>query len=73
MSLYDDVVYLGLLIFSIAVGTFLRPPHLPSSSAVTRKWLSSAIGLAIVFLVSGLHGLHCVAALAIQGFYSVLS
>jgi len=66
MSLYDDVIYLGLLISSILVGTFLRPPNLPSSSIAARKWLSSAIGLAIVFLVSGLHGLHCFAALALQ-------
>ena len=73
MSLYDDVIYLGLLISSILVGTFLRPPNLPSSSIAARKWLSSAIGLAIVFLVSGLHGLHCFAALALQGCQPLLS
>ena len=66
MSLYDDVIYLGLLIFSIAVGNFLRPPIFPTFTKAARKWLSSAIGLAIVFLVSGMHGLHCVVALALQ-------
>ena len=48
MSLYDDVIYLSLLVFSIAVGTFLRR----ITDLKWRKWISSAIGLSVVFLVT---------------------
>ncbi len=64
MSFYDDVLYLTLLVGSIVVGRFLRPPFVTSASL--RVWLSSAIGVAIVVAVSGAHALHCVAAIAIQ-------
>jgi lysophospholipid acyltransferase 7 len=63
MSFYDDVLYLSLLVASIVVGRFVRPG--PNTVEVS-KWISSLMGVTIVFLVSGIHGLHCVAAFAIQ-------
>ena len=61
MGLQDDVLYLGLLLASIAFGkaTASLPAH-------TRKMVSTSFGLALVFLVSGLHGLHCVVAAVLQ-------
>ena len=61
MPLSDDVLYLSLLVGSIALGKILRPLE-----AKARIWFSTFAGLAIVFSVSGIHGLHCVLSLVIQ-------
>ena len=61
MGLQDDVVYLGLLCASIGFGratAYLAPAH--------RKLASTTFGSALVFLVSGRHGLHCLSAVGLQ-------
>ena len=60
MSLYDDILYLTLLVASIGAGKVLGPG--PTSGA----WPSTLFGLAIVVAVSGWHALHCVVSVALR-------
>ena len=62
MSFRDDIIYLSLLLLSIFWGKVVR--SFPEINQ--RKWLSTAFGLTVLFLVSGLHGLHCFVSVAIQ-------
>jgi len=50
----DDIIYVGLLLVSIAFGKITR--QIPNTQA--RKWTSSLFGLGIVILVSGWSTLH---------------
>jgi len=51
---WDDVVYLALLIFSIAFGKFLRQIE----DLKTRRHVATLVGVSIVLLVSGKHIFH---------------
>lgn len=50
----DDVIYVGLLLVSVGVGSFFREIKNP----VTKQWVSTALGLSISFIVSGRHVAH---------------
>lgn len=59
MGLTDDVVYLGVLVSSIAVGKLVRLIPLETSQGIQlRRWSSTLIGIVFAFLVSGFHVLH---------------
>jgi lysophospholipid acyltransferase 7 len=61
---WDDVVYLLLLFFSIAIGHVFRQIEDKES----RKWLSSGLGFLLVFIVSGKHILHPIICTFINAF-----
>ncbi|XP_043283396.1 lysophospholipid acyltransferase 7 [Venturia canescens] len=50
----DDVIYVGLLLISVAFGSFFREIKNPA----TKQWVSTALGLTIAFIVSGRHVAH---------------
>ena len=58
----DDVIYLLLLVTTIAVGEFIRR----LDSAQLKQTIATAIGIAIVFIVSGFHIFHCVVTAVIN-------
>jgi len=60
--LWDDVIYLLLLLTTIGLGEVLRR----FDNANIKKIISTAIGFAIVFIVSGFHTLHCVLTAAVN-------
>lgn len=51
----DDVIYLCLLLLTIAVGEFIRR----LDNAPLKQTVGTAIGIIVVFIVSGFHILHC--------------
>ncbi|XP_046654481.1 lysophospholipid acyltransferase 7-like [Daphnia pulicaria] len=60
--LWDDVIYLFLLLATIGLGEVLRR----FDNANIKQSISTAIGFAIVFIVSGFHTLHCVLTAAVN-------
>ena len=50
----DDHVYLVMLVFSIIFGGVTRKIQ----NATLRKWISSVVGLVVIFAVSGSHTIH---------------
>ena len=62
MGLQDDILYLTLLVASIGLGKVTRN----IKDKDRRKVFSTGCGLAILFLVSGLHGFMCLAAFGLQ-------
>ncbi|KAG7210426.1 hypothetical protein KM043_011958 [Ampulex compressa] len=51
---WSDVIYVALLLFSVAIGPFYQRIENP----IRRKWASTAIGLTLVTIVSGSFVLH---------------
>lgn len=62
MGLQDDIVYLVLLLASIALGGVFQRIE----PANHRRWFSTLCGLLMVGLVSGCHGLFCAIAYGVQ-------
>jgi hypothetical protein len=60
--LWDEVIYLFLLLATIGLGEVLRR----FDNANIKQSISTAIGFAIVFIVSGFHTLHCVLTAAVN-------
>jgi len=57
--LVDDILYIGVLLSSIAAGSLVRQIPLKSSNGVElRKIASTLIGIGFAYLVSGAHILH---------------
>ncbi|XP_063223459.1 lysophospholipid acyltransferase 7 isoform X1 [Bacillus rossius redtenbacheri] len=50
----DDLIYASLLLFSITFGYFIRL----FKERELRKWVSTLVGLLLVFVVSGFHIVH---------------
>lgn len=60
----DDVIYLSLLIFSIAFGYVYRPIR----NAEKKKLVGTAAGIFIILVVSGFHILHNVIVVLANAF-----
>jgi lysophospholipid acyltransferase 7 len=60
--LWDDVIYLLLLLCTIGFGEVLRR----FDNANFKQSIATAIGFAVVFIVSGFHTLHCVLTAAVN-------
>lgn len=63
----DDVIYVICLLACIGAGSYVKK----ISDEGQRKLVSTALGVIVVVIVSGLHSLHCFASLAL-GTVSVL-
>ena len=61
-KMWDDIVYVSLLLVSIAYGKVTRSIR----DTQARKWASSLFGLAIVIVVSGWHVLHPIASVIVH-------
>ncbi|KAH8357001.1 hypothetical protein KR200_011893 [Drosophila serrata] len=57
----DDVIYVICLLACIAAGSYVRK----ITNEEHRKLVSTALGVIVVVIVSGLHSLHCFASLAL--------
>ena len=60
--LLDDLIYLLLVLTTIGFGEVLRR----FSNANSKQSVATAVGFAIVFIVSGFHTLHCVLTAAVN-------
>ena len=60
--LWDDVIYLFLLLTTIGLGEVLRR----IDNAKIKQNIAASVGLTIVFIVSGFHTLHCVLTTAVN-------
>ncbi|GJQ81851.1 hypothetical protein Trydic_g9878 [Trypoxylus dichotomus] len=65
---YDDIVYLSLLFFCIALGYFYRQ----IKSAEQKKWLGTGAGLVVVLIVSGVHIIHSLVTYLINAIIILL-
>ena len=63
--MWDDIIYLALLLVSIIWGKFTRSIQ----NTRQRKWASTLFGLAIVVLVSGPSTLHPLFSVAIHAIF----
>lgn len=59
----DDVIYISLLLGCIGFGYFYRRLDGKISQ---KKWIGSAIGCALILIVSGLHVAHIVITFTIS-------
>lgn len=50
----DDIIYLSLLLASIAFGQVYRQLKCPEA----RKWVGTVVGIGLIVAVSGIHVLH---------------
>ncbi len=64
MAMQDDLVYLGLLLFSILFGQVVR--QVPLRSPSSRRLASTLCGLAILAAVAKQHSAYCLACYALQ-------
>jgi lysophospholipid acyltransferase 7 len=60
--LWDDIIYLFLLLTTIGLGEVLRR----IDNAKIKQNIATSVGLTIVFIVSGFHTLHCVLTTAVN-------
>ena len=60
--MWDDIIYVGLLLVSIAFGKVTRQVQDKES----RKWTSSLFGLIVVLVVSGWSTLHTLASVILH-------
>lgn len=61
---WDDIVYLALLISSIAFGYVYRPIE----DKQTKRYVGTAAGLFIVLVVSGVHVVHTLIFILVNSF-----
>jgi len=66
MSLWDDVVYVTLLLASIGAGWVLWLLFPERDHAKARRSTSTVIGVLILCAVSGVHAAHCFISVALQ-------
>lgn len=68
MTLEDDVVYVGVLLASIAAGKLVRyiPADEGGKSFMRRRLASSLLGILLAYLVSGWHILHILAEILLN-------
>ena len=52
--LFDDIVYVGLLLLCIGFGKFYRQIE----PLQLKQWIGTIVGLGLVIMVSGKHALH---------------
>lgn len=50
----DDIIYISLLLFSMAFGYYYRP----IKDKDRKKWIGTGAGVLIILMVSGVHILH---------------
>lgn len=50
----NDIIYLSLLLFSVAVGPYFRR----ICDVNLKKWVGSFLGLVLIFIVSGFSAFH---------------
>ena len=62
VKMWDDIIYVGLLLVSIAFGKVTRQVQDKES----RKWTSSLFGLIVVLVVSGWSTLHTLASVVLH-------
>lgn len=61
---FDDIVYLGLLFFSISFGYYYRTIQ----DKQQKKLIGSIVGFIIVLIVSGFHIVHTFITILVNAF-----